>query len=431
MHVIEENQLKNNFQNRGFTLLKLFWMMYILFPFRLKGIAGIQNIFYYGVSIFCVGLFIYKLYHIQINKKYFVNFILFILVFLILMVLTYIIPIKKNTLDFSYLSNYGYFLGRLLIMLGSVVLAKNVFEYIKLLIDSVNLYILFSIVLLIPSFHSFYFNLLVIDANGVSRIQELYSQNYYTRFGLQGYSGFGSTIMCSIVVLLCCYMVVVSVSQHQKVYPYIIRMFLSLFGTVLYGRSGFLISVVIIMVTILYLTLFYGKLDFLLSTIGLMLILTILFVLNADKLQQIDSIRWMFEGFFNYLNYGHFSTASSNELKGMYIHPSFQTFMVGDGLYTVAGLYYMNTDVGFLRPLLFWGIFGEIVYYLLLLPPLIVCRNFLKNVNGNFLMFISILFIVMFEFKGETLLTFSSIFFALMSIILLTGTSYYRKNSRY
>ena len=51
MHVIEENQLKNNFRNRGFTLLKLFWMMYILFPFRLKGIAGIQNIFYYNEVI--------------------------------------------------------------------------------------------------------------------------------------------------------------------------------------------------------------------------------------------------------------------------------------------------------------------------------------------------------------------------------------------
>ena len=39
--------------------------------------------------------------------------------------------------------------------------------------------------------------------------------------------------------------------------------------------------------------------------------------------------------------------------------------IVGDGRYTVQGLYYMNTDVGYLRGILYFGILGLLflIYY--------------------------------------------------------------------
>lgn len=39
--------------------IKTLWMMYILFPFRIKGIERVQNIIYYGISILLFGIYIY------------------------------------------------------------------------------------------------------------------------------------------------------------------------------------------------------------------------------------------------------------------------------------------------------------------------------------------------------------------------------------
>lgn len=426
IHIMSHNGSAKNYNKFSWTIRTL-WMMYVLFPFRLRGISIIQDIVYYGVSLICLCLFIKLLFESNVEKRYLYNYSMYLIIFLILVLLAYIIPITKNTLDFSYLSNYGYYFGRLFILTGTVVLVSDFFQYINLIIDAIISYVGFSILLLIPTLHNSYMRIVMLNNMSFQQMNDLYSNDYYTRFGLQGFSGFGCTIMCAMAVLLCCYMIVEAVQFNKKKKAYIVKMIISIIGTALYGRSGFLISLVIIVITIIYLAIFYQKVMTLLYFIIGTIVVFILFIANASKLEQIDSIRWMFEGFFNYLDYGQFTTTSSNHLSNMFVHPSLYTFLYGDGYYTVGGQYYMLTDVGFLRPILFWGIIGELLYYSLLVPVLNSIRRYLIHKNGIFFVVISLIFIFLFEVKGEVLLTFSGMLYAISASILLYTRSSRRK----
>ncbi|WP_019205568.1 hypothetical protein [Limosilactobacillus ingluviei] len=201
--------------------------------------------------------------------------------------------------------------------------------------------------------------------------------------------------------------------------PYVLRVVISLIGTALYGRIGFLVSLVLIAMTLLYVAIFYNKYGMLLSICGVGILVIILFVANAQTLRQINSINWMFEGFFNYLDSGKFSTKSSTVLMSMFVHPSSQTILFGDGYYTVMGKYYMSTDVGFLRPLLFFGIFGEFLYYLQILPLLKAIYDRLKNLNASFFVMSVVVLLVLFEFKGESLMTVSNMLFVITLAVAL------------
>ena len=77
------------------------------------------------------------------------------------------------------------------------------------------------------------------------------------------------------------------------------------------------------------------------------------------------TFNWAFEWYLNLSESGSLETESSNTLKEMYVFPdSIKTWWIGDGLfYTKTGGFYMNTDVGYLRNLFYWGILGSILVY--------------------------------------------------------------------
>ena len=86
-----------------------------------------------------------------------------------------------------------------------------------------------------------------------------------------------------------------------------------------------------------------------------------------------DMLRFGFEGFFNLVEEGHWSTDSTSKLETMYVWPdNLKTWIVGDGYFenqrndpnyignaTVRG-YYMGTDVGYCRYIFYFGIIGLI-----------------------------------------------------------------------
>ncbi|GHV39966.1 hypothetical protein FACS189490_04410 [Clostridia bacterium] len=91
----------------------------------------------------------------------------------------------------------------------------------------------------------------------------------------------------------------------------------------------------------------------------------------------------------------------------MYFWPGFKTFLFGDGRYVgVTGIgYYMRTDVGVMRAMLFYGIFGEIIGYLV--PAIIIigiAKTYKYSVSREstvllcLLLFIQMFF---FELKGD------------------------------
>lgn len=191
-----------------YRLIKTLWLMYVLFPFRWQGVGAVQNALYYGISLICFLTVLYRLNKWQIRSSYLFNLLTYLGLFFILTIITAIVPFVKNTNDYTYLSSYLYYWGRLFVIGGTLALSKSLISYLKLMIDAINTYVLFSVVLLIPTLHNIYQGIVVTNTSSYEQFQKLYSQNYYTRFGLQGFSGYSATIMCTIAVILCCYLLV-------------------------------------------------------------------------------------------------------------------------------------------------------------------------------------------------------------------------------
>lgn len=391
--------------NKNSILLTL-WIMYALFPFRLSGIEIVQNIFYYGFSISLIIVLLWRLYTQKVNLYRAKGIIGYLVIMALLTIMSYLVPILKNTGDTSYFSNYVYYWGRIIILTGTFVFFRNLRQFITLIIDAVNCYVICSLVLLIPSLRTFYSSIVSTSSTTSSdRLEQLYSATYYTRFGLQGFSGFGTTLMCTLAVLLGCYLLILAIRTGDDIGPYATRILISIVGAAMYGRIGLLVSFPIVIIMLVYIALKFGKYKPLIVSIVFIVVLILLFIVFADSLRQIDSINWMFEWAFNFLDTGTFSTQSSTRLSEMYIHPTLTTFLYGDGYYTVMGSYYMSTDVGYLRPLLFWGIFGEILYYLQFLPLMNALGRKLKGHDVSFLLLCLFVLLIAFEAKGESALS--------------------------
>lgn len=82
--------------------------------------------------------------------------------------------------------------------------------------------------------------------------------------------------------------------------------------------------------------------------------------------KDILNIGWAFEIFISYFDDGTIETASTNHLKSMFVYPeTFKTYLIGDALFEdSSGAYYMNTDVGYLRLLFYWGVGGLFLFWL-------------------------------------------------------------------
>ncbi len=87
------------------------------------------------------------------------------------------------------------------------------------------------------------------------------------------------------------------------------------------------------------------------------------------------NIRFAFEGFFSVAEKGHWETNSNNILKNMVVFPdNFKTWLIGDGymenpldtdIYFTGKAFhgfYMNTDIGYLRFIFYFGILGLLAF---------------------------------------------------------------------
>ena len=113
-------------------------------------------------------------------------------------------------------------------------------------------------------------------------------------------------------------------------------------------------------------------------------IISITFFYNTDSVFR-ENLRFGFEGVFSYFEHGHFETNSTNYLKNMFVWPTeLKTWIIGDGYLEnpyqdpnylgirYAG-YYMGTDVGYLRFIFFFGIFGLLLMICMFIKATLTC----------------------------------------------------------
>ena len=133
-----------------------------------------------------------------------------------------------------------------------------------------------------------------------------------------------------------------------------------------------------------------------------------------------SNVRFAFEGFFSLAEKGEWDVHSNNILKNMYIFPdNFKTWVIGDGFFDNPGFndpyyvgkiylgYYMNTDVGYLRFIFYFGLLGLItfIYYFIYLTK--CCMRKFSNQQLLFLSFLLVNLIGWFKVSTDVFLIFA------------------------
>ena len=203
-----------------------------------------------------------------------------------------------------------------------------------------------------------------------------------------------------------------------------------LFGALSSGRSS-IVGILVFAISIIYRTLLGKKslhsiLDFLVFFLEALLLLPLLFLFLSDFFESSQAwhnfTRYILQVFGGTLSISKFSVANSSsllELVNDYYFPlSWKQIVFGDGLYTNAdGTYYMFTDAGYMRNILYGGIFLTIALFVYQIRLLGV--NAYQKTNRLYLCVI-VLVLAVLEYKGQVV----GFLLITQSILLLLSYSF-------
>lgn len=417
-----------------FILLSL--TLYCVFPFYFKSIYFIQSALTYGLVLSYFFILAITMSSSKANLgriKVSIFSILFICVYLSLVVLSSIVT---QSSDISYFLGYASSFRQLLLMLlpFSVVYFNQrrnrnfEFEtYVFLFVQVVSVYVFFSLVLLVPQLREFWNSVIyVTDRN--SDLED--SVLYYARYGLQGFSGFRHAFLSAMSVLFCSLIYVMNTKANRSC-RYLIKYFiLSLIGCFIYGRIGVASILFASPFLLLFMAIELRKFSLLLIMTSVILVTFILIYIYIDDVVELSPVfSWILEPIVNLAHNGELTAKSTQHLESMYFMPHDKTILIGDGLYTnLDGSYYMHTDVGFMRPLLYHGIFPLVFYYVVGFLPLLII--YLKTRVIPLLYLVSIVVVIaVFESKGEILFSYLAAFLPFFYFPIMSALKINKKNS--
>ena len=272
--------------------------------------------------------------------------------------------------------------------------------FLKSYVTIVCIYVISSVVMLIDiNLRMFWQSLLLINENSLVDVVNDGGM-YVSRFGLQGWSGFTNTLSCSLAMMM------LTIGLKNKListrWMYIVP--LLLLGNLFYGRIGVIASVCIFIFYIIS-GLSLKKIKFL----GIFLCGLLGIIISKDFIVDIypylnNWLNWLsgpLNAFVEGLQSGKLDFGSSGNatIKDMYFIPDQDlTIILGDGRYqNYDGSYYGHTDAGFMRNLLYWGICGELMFYI----PLLMIVYELIKVNLKYEAIVIFFLFFIFEIKGD------------------------------
>ncbi|UZD42487.1 hypothetical protein [Selenomonas sputigena] len=404
-------------------LLVLLAFIYWLFPIYLSiWPNAVNSIIYHAIPALYLLFYwktIKRLFLQMCGKRYFiVSAVLFVFaLFWALCALLY-----NNTSDYSYFMKLFTVVRAIYIDLFLLLLAIQAVHSGTLLerfscfwCSAVSACVLFTIIcLMYPAVRFFWESILIstVESDGL-----LSEAMYITRFGFGGFAGFGQTIVASIGAILSYYLL----ERGRSIGLFFL--FFSLLGNLFYGRIGILISAVaLLFLFIRTLSLrkalkhiFWGSL-----VLG---VISSIFLLSDDPLLEAWRI-WLMqpiEGFLTGLSMGQLSFGSSGDklVYGMYFWPDDTTFLLGDGRYTNSDeSYYMHTDAGLMRIVLYFGVIGAgFVYASYLFLILGIMQNIKKERIVLYTCQILIAIFFLTEYKGDAY----PLFFGIAVVFLLSS----------
>ena len=165
-----------------------------------------------------------------------------------------------------------------------------------------------------------------------------------------------------------------------------------------------------------------GKYKSLWRMSGIMLVIavccSILFYNISPAFKQ--NLRFAFEGFFSLAEKGTWEVHSNEILKNMVVFPDeIKTWIIGNGYFEnpyyrepyYTGVrwhgYYQNTDIGYLRFIFYFGVFGLITFMAYFIKVALTCRKRLPETGSLFLMFLLLNFAIWCKVSTDIFLVFA------------------------
>lgn len=167
-------------------------------------------------------------------------------------------------------------------------------------------------------------------------------------------------------------------------------------GILYAGRTAFIAFIVLIPIFIASRFALSIKVFFkLFSCLVLVCILVYFLLPDLSKLIVDNVFSYAFEFIYNYIDYGTLATSSTDKLQNMYFKISYETFFLGDGRFSgVNSAYYLGTDAGYMRTILFGGIGFTLLLFF------IQMSYFLKK---DIFFYAAISFIALVNYKGVSM----------------------------
>ncbi|WP_035052194.1 hypothetical protein [Carnobacterium pleistocenium] len=400
--------MNNKVTNFFFFLL----IFYVTFPFVFKEQHLLQDLIFLSISALII-VFNSKIL-LKKTNIFSIKSIFLIMLFGLISIFSIAYPIYLGTVDFTYFRGI-YFTSLQLVITHLAMITIFIKLYkekatiellIKFYIASCLMYILTTFILInIPSLKEAWLNVLYISETD---IEHLLKPQYSTRIGIDGFAGFRQTLRFSIGIVLNSFLIVKTLKSQKKLswlfYVSLIFLFL---GTLLYGRIGSIVSIITLFTLIVFFlgnqkTLHFGITILSFSFMGVLLLIGVSFLSEPIRIW----FEWAFELIISFVQTGKFSSTSTDILfETMYFVPSLKEFFVGEGWFTdpISGSYFGGTDVGFLRSLLFFGIFPTLINYFIPFFIIFDIKNTLskqEKLSSRFFGALLILLFIVFEIKG-------------------------------
>lgn len=344
--------------------------------------------------------------------------------FIIVLCASVCVPIVKDTNDFTY------FNGPLMqiIKTGLPVLFLVAFYehhvdenpttlgFLKYYVFSNVLYVIFTVIMILNSRLR---DIIISNVYMTERQKELADASFYvSRIGWSGFSGFNVTFDCTLSVVICAILIIYNRKDNKQVVFYNILLSICLIGNMCYGRVGLLCSVFCII--ILMLGLFIERSSkWIIYPLIFILIISVFAALVSFSDEIAAWYHWTFAQIEEYKRSGSVETHTVERLLEMYIIPDLMTFLFGDGMYTDGKFYYMKIDVGWLRPIYFYGvIFTFIAYFITIRSAKLISKRIygLNQLEKHLMFFMMFAILIIYELKGEI---FYAMFYILFPVLLL------------
>lgn len=406
-----------------FKLWILLLCAYHFFPFITVRGSIIMYAFAYLVPLVYMVLN-FDLLVKTVSRIIYSDLLLCIIPLILLTAAAVIIPIIYGTYDYTYFTEEIMTVTKIMFrMLFLVMLIKKNIPnadwrtFCKYFIFSCLLYIGSTVVMMvIPQIKDLFYS--IVKENEHSKTLALETR-YSTRYGWAGFSTFEYTFKCLIAIIFNNYFIQKNIKQKYVLFPIAVTAVL-LAGTLFYGRIGTLAALIILFFFALRLMIKRPKI-FMWCVAGLLLCIAALLVLK-NRVSAVGAwFDWAFDLIINFINNKTLRTDSSDVLLNkMLFIPDFKTILIGDGRYTENELYYMGTDAGIMRPLLFGGLIFAFLRYISLYG-ILLWRMFKRETENpeKTVFFWILLMCIVFEIKGEII--FSCLPILLGALILEHG----------